>query len=272
MKSLFLSLILLLMWGCATLPEQYRSVETGRPLKFDEIMSRIEDDRVVFVGESHESGRAHLVQLEIIRHLHERGKKVAVALEMFPAGMQGVLDRWNEGFIGENEFEAAYAGAWNEPYSYYKDIFRYTRKEKIPLVGINGETRQIVDVGVMGPEAISEQTLKELAYSPCAEEPEYRRLIGLFLKHGAPHAAGLPFFCDAQRFRDTVMAYHIAGALKGDVDVVVVLAGSAHALKAAVPGILRRFTGVPGSVIMSAAFGAIVGSLPDRETADYLWY
>jgi uncharacterized iron-regulated protein len=272
MKSLGLSLILLMLFGCATLPEQYRSLQTGQSLKFDGILSRIENDRVVFVGESHESARDHLVQLAVIRRLHERGKRVAVALEMFPAAMQGVLDRWNEGRLSEDDFERAYSGVWNEPYSYYKDIFAYARQEGIPLIGINGETGHIVAIAVAGPKVISESTLKKLDYSPCAEQPEYRRLIGLFIEHGAPHGAELPYFCDAQRYRDTVMAYSIAEALKGDVDVVVVLAGSAHVLKAAVPGILRRYTDARSDVVMSAAFAAVMRSLPESETADYLWY
>jgi uncharacterized iron-regulated protein len=272
MKSLFLSLVLLALWGCATLPQQYLSVGTGQHLKFDEILSRVENDRVVFVGESHESADDHLVQLEVIRNLHEKGKKVAVALEMFPAGMQGLLDQWNEGSLSGDDFQRAYAGVWNEPYSYYEDIFAYARKENIPLIGINGETGQIVEIGMFGLKAVPENTLKEIGYIPCAEQPVYRRLIGLFMEHGAPHAAGLPFFCDAQRFRDTVMAYHIAGALKKDVDVVVVLAGSAHLLKAAVPGILRFYTDARFAVLMSGAFGAVFRSLPDNEKADYLWY
>ncbi len=272
MKNVILLIALLALWGCATLPEEYLSTETGHPLRFDEVLSRIENDRVVFVGESHESARDHLIQLEVIRSLRQRGKKVAVALEMFPAGMQGVLDRWNGGFLGQEEFERAYAVAWNEPYSYYEDIFAYAKKEKIPLIGINGETAQIIEIATTGPKALPEKMLKQLAYSPCAEKPEYRRLIGLFLEQGAPHAAGLPFFCDAQRFRDTVMAYCIAAELKKDVDVVVVLAGAAHVLKAAVPGILRSYSDARSDVIISGAFGVVVRSLPYSETADYFWY
>jgi aminopeptidase N len=272
MKSLFFLLALLALWGCATLPEHYRSVATGQSLKFNEILSKVENRRVIFVGERHTSGGDHLVQLEVIRYLHEKGKKVAIALEMFPAEMQGVLDRWNEGFLSDEGFERAYGRVWHEPFSYYEDIFAYARKEKIPLVGINGVAGQIEHIAMIGLQAVPADTLKEIAYSPCAEQPRYRWMITLFLKYGTPHAADLPFFCDAQRFRDTVMAYSVAAALKKNVDVVVVLAGSAHVLKAAVPDILRRYTGVRFTVLMSGAFGPLIRVMPENETADYLWY
>jgi uncharacterized iron-regulated protein len=272
MKRLFLPLILLALWGCATLPEHYLSVETGQPLRFSEILSRVENKRVVFVGERHNSRSDHLVQLEVIRYLHENGQKVAIALEMFPAEMQGVLDGWNEGSLNEEGFERAYYRAWNEPFSYYEDIFEYARNEKIPLIGINGIAGQIEHIAMMGLQAVPGDTLKKMAYVPCAEQPEYRRMIALFFKYGTPHAADLPFFCDAQRFRDTVMAYSIAAALKKDVDVVVVLAGSAHLLKAAVPGIMRRYTDASFVVLMSGAFGPLIRVMPENETADYLWY
>jgi uncharacterized iron-regulated protein len=271
-RSLFLSLALLGLWGCATLPQHYLSVETGQTFNIAELLSRVEDRKVVFVGERHTSSSDHLVELEVVRHLHEKGKKVALALEMFPARMQSVLDGWNEGFLGEAGFRTAYAMVWNEPFSYYEDIFEYARKEKIPLIGINGVARQIEQIAMVGLQAAPADTLRKIAYSPCAEQPEYRRMVALFLKYGTPHAVDLPFFCDGQRFRDTVMAYSVAAALKKNVDVVVVLAGSAHLLKAAVPDIFRRYTDAPFVVLISAAFGPFIRTMPVNETADYLWY
>jgi len=42
------------------------------------LVNRLADDRVIFVGESHDRYEDHLNQLAIIRGLHQRGKPVAI--------------------------------------------------------------------------------------------------------------------------------------------------------------------------------------------------
>ncbi len=273
-KKLFVSMvsfILFLFTGCATLPDHYVSLHDRGVLTFGEILSTIGKDRVIFIGEGHESMEDHLLQLEIIKYLHGRGENVAIALEMFPAEMQPVLNKWIMGSISDYEFEEAYKRAWNVPYRYYAKIFEYARQARLPLVGINVNRTQIDDVAKHGIDTLPGDFRKTVRVTSCAASPEYERMIRLFEPRIA-HVAGLPFLCDAQLLRDTVMAYNIAGIIERGRFTVVALVGSAHALRMAVPRILTQYYDVSSQIFMSGAFTELLYPEPDAGIADYIWY
>ena len=95
--TIFISL--LVISGCATLPEHYVSLDSGADLTFDEVLAEIESSKAVFVGELHATPIHHKVQLEVIKYLHNAGMKVAIAFEMLPEHKQDLLDGWMNGSI-----------------------------------------------------------------------------------------------------------------------------------------------------------------------------
>lgn len=262
---------LLLFSGCATLPEHYALPGSTQTFTLEEILPQVRNERVVFLGESHASEEDHLVQYEVIKYLHESGKQVAVALEMFPSDMQPLLDRWIGNSLSDDDFKRAYFGVWRVPYEYYGRIFEYAKKARIPLIGINGDQTRIEDVAKKGLAALPAEFRKTIGVTSCEESPLYRKVIEL-LGRKITHMAEFPFFCDAQRLRDTIMAYNLTGILKRGDYTVIVLAGSVHAMKAAVPRILSAYTGVTGMVLMSKDFIELVFSEPNGDIADYMWY
>ncbi len=237
----------------------------------DEILLRVGNRSVVLVGEGHEIEEDHLVQFELIKRLHEKGIDVAIALEMFPSGMQEALNRWVGGGMSGEDFRNAYYSSWTVPYRYYSKIFEYARQERIPLVGINGSEAQINSVARTGPDKLSPEFLKTIRFAPCAGAPEYEKMIR-FSEGRIAHAGTLPFLCDAQRLRDTLMAYNIMDILKRGRFTVVALVGSMHALKSAVPGILLETYGVGSLSLTSAGFEGLLPRGPGEGQVDYIWY
>ncbi len=267
----FLCAALSLIAACATLPENYLSLQSRRTSSLDEILLQISDKQVIFVGEAHGIDEYHLVQFEVARRLHEKGKAVAIALEMFPSEAQAVLDQWVGGRLSEDDFVKAYYSVWRVPYEYYSDAFEYARRFRIPLVGINGNEYMINNVAKNGIGTLPEDLRRAVRVSSCDDVPEYRRMVDRF-ESRTGHAAKMPFFCDAQRLRDSLMAYNIERILKKGEFTVVVLVGSIHALRPAVPDILYRNYNMSSSVILSKEFVDIVSSGSDTEVADYVWY
>lgn len=266
-----LSVILPVIMGCATLPDHYISLHNRSTLTFDEILLQIKDEKVLLIGEGHNRVQDHLLQLEIIKYLHEDGKTVAIALEMFPSEMQAVLDQWVKGSTSESDFTKAYYKAWDVSYSYYSDIFEYARNARIPLIGINGKESLINSVAKTGTDKLSEDFRKTVRFTSCAEATGYEMIIRLF-EPRLTHMTKLPFFCDAQLLRDTLMAYNIAGILERGGFTVVALVGSAHALRAAVPRVLSQYYDVNCKVIMPGDFAELISGEPDATVADYIWY
>jgi len=266
-----MSVILPVIVGCATLPDHYISLHDRSSLTFDEVLLQIQKEKVILIGEGHERDQDHLVQLAIIKYLHENGRTVAIALEMFPAEMQTALNQWITGAISEGDFKKAYYTAWNVPYRYYSEIFGYARKERIPLFGINGSETLINSVAKSGTDQLSKEFRKAIRFSSCAETPEYEMMISRFGPRTI-HMKKLPFLCDAELLRDTLMAYNIAGILEKGRFTVVALVGSAHALRVAVPGVLRQYYNENSKVLMPGVFAVLISREPDASMADYIWY
>lgn len=207
-------------------------------IPFDRMVGEASKSRVVVIGETHDNKSHHDLQLKIIRTLYEGGAPLAVGLEMFRAENQELLDKWWRWGMPTEQFEALYRENWGIPWPLYRDIFLYTRQKRIPLVGLNVPREIIAKVAREGYGSLTEAERKRLPPGlTCTIDEEYRALIRkTFTEHA--HASGRSFehFCEAQMVWDTAMAIHALDYLdKNPGSRIVILAGSVHAWKYAIP-------------------------------------
>ncbi len=270
-KRLLLFVFLLFISSCAVLPKHYVRLDSGADISFEEVLRQIENERIIFVGEIHDDGGSHRVQSEVIRHLHENGKDVVIAIEVIPESNQGMLDRWVEGNVSGYDFARFFYSTVRVPYRYYKDIFEYAREKKITVVGIDSDRKFISDVSKKGFNIAPDDFLEKIKFSDCSGDREYARLLGFSLVKQY-HESGLPFLCDGQRMRDAVMAFNIAGILKKGNPSVVVLTGIAHAMKFAVPSQIKKHVTVSHKILVPDSVRLIIDKRPGLDVADYVWY
>ena len=69
-------------------------IETSRSRTFDDIIAKLENFQVIYIGEGHTNYEDHLLQLEIIRALYKHDPNLAIGMEMFTRPTQPVLDRY----------------------------------------------------------------------------------------------------------------------------------------------------------------------------------
>ena len=270
LSRLIIFISLLIISGCATLPKHYVSLNTGADLNFNEVLTEIETSKAIFVGEFHATPRHHKVQFEVIKHLHNAGKKVAIAFEMLPETKQDILDGWINGSIPESVFSEIYQDYVNLSFRYYRDIFLFARDAGIPIIGINAGNDLIVNISKKGLKVVPEELLKKTSFTSCSQDSAYESLIG-FADSRQYHVSGMPYLCDAQRVRDSVMTYNVA-KLMVDNYTVVVLTGVTHAVKLAMPGMLKNYTTLPYKVILPHKVSYIIRREPDLNITDYFWY
>jgi len=259
-------LIALFLAGCATMPAQFTGQADNSTVSLDELTSAISSYRVVFLGEGHSSMADHMLQLEIIKRLEESGASPAVAMEIFPAEAQTVLDAWINGTITDfKELNGICIGNLGLSCSPYKDLLIYMRMKKIPVAGINAPERLVRAVLRKGPSAISRGARESMDYTPCSDDPAYAKAIGLDAKRDKR-------LCDAERLRDMAMARNIARYLmEGDGRILVVVAGAAHATREAVPRFLQDYISVSLVVLLPESFGGFAKHTLDIHSADYTW-
>lgn len=243
-------------------------------IPFDRMVGEASKSRVVVIGETHDNKSHHDLQLKIIRTLYEGGAPLAVGLEMFRAESQELLDKWWRWGMPTEQFEALYRENWGMPWLLYRDIFLYTRQKRIPLVGLNVPRDIISKVAREGFASLTEAERKKLPPGlSCTLDEAYRSFIRrTFTEHA--HASGRSFdhFCEAQMVWDTAMAIYALEYLdKNPGSRIVILAGTVHAWKRAIPRqIATMRPDVTVSVILPVQGGQAERDKITAEDADYL--
>ena len=243
----------------------------GKETSMSNSIELLKQNRIILVGEHHSNKKHHEAQRDVIRALKETGMQVAIGLEMFRSDSQQALDRWINGDIGEEKFQQIYYDNWNFPWSAYRVIFDYARKEKIPLIGLNVSrdiTRQVSQHGFNSLTATQKGKLSDVT---CRVDKAYMDYIRNAFGAHAHGNLDFNYFCEAQLVWDNVMAINALNYLKKYPDaVVVVLTGMGHAQKGAVPRQIGKRSQMSLAVILPEVKGSIDPETVTSKDADYI--
>jgi uncharacterized iron-regulated protein len=190
---------------------------------------------------------------------------------MFRNESQPALDQWISGEIAENRFEKIYYDNWNFPWQAYRKIFKYTRDRRIPMIGLNVPREITRQVSRNGFKSLSPEQKEKIAEVSCIVDQQYMNYIRkAFGGHGHGQLNFI-YFCEAQLLWDSAMAVYTLGYLKKNPDsIVVILTGTGHAQKGAVPRQIRIRSNLPYAVILPEIPGSIDAETISHADADYL--
>jgi len=246
-------------------------INQGRTISLSEAIPALKQNRIILIGEHHNNNRHHEAQLTIIRALKEAGVRVAVGLEMFRSDSQQALDHWVDGAMAESEFKQIYFDNWSYPWSDYGMIFDYAREEKIPLIGLNVPMEIPRQVASQGFQSLDEQQRAKLSNITCRVDKAYMDYIKKAFGAHAHGKLNFTYFCEAQLVWDNVMAINALEYLyKNPAAAVVVLTGTGHAQKDAMPRQIRKRSEVAFAVILPEVKGIMDPATVDQQEADYL--
>ncbi len=227
---------------------------------FADIVNELSQKRVVYVGESHTSYGDHLLQFRLIQELYKRNSNLAIGMEMFPTTSQEALDEYilDDKKISEEGFlkKSRYFEVWRYDWRFFRDIFSFAKKNKIPVRGINLERNIVSQVFKEGStDGLTDVIKTKLPVDRDLSIQGYwdrlENMHGLHTQGG--HGSGMMSgFIQAQGLWDETMAQEIAEYLKENPhDSMVVLAGSEHTRKDSgiPPRVARRLNISQASVI-----------------------
>lgn len=240
----------------------------------ERLIPELAGKRVIFVGEQHDRFDHHLIQLEIIRRLHEQYPQlqVAIGMEAFQQPFQQHLDDYVAGSITEQEMLRAtqYYDRWRMDYRLYAPILRYAREHDLPVVALNLPVELTRQVGRVGLEGLTPEERARLPAEIDRSDAAYEQRIREVFEHH-PNNNGQPFehFLEVQLLWDEGMAERAAGFLQTNPGhLMVVLAGSGHiAYGAAIPQRLTRRLAADTAIILNSWNEGIEPGL-----ADYLLF
>lgn len=220
------------------------AVRLGDVVDVETILPELAQQRVVFVGESHDRYEHHLAQLAIIKGIHQRYPRLAIGLEFFQWPFQEVLDRFVAGEIDEAQMlrQSEYFSRWRFDYRLYKPILDYARANRITLVALNVPAELTEKVSAGGLAALTAEERASLPADIERKDPAYRaRVEAVYKLHPQRPDSNFENFLDVQLCWDEGMAATAATFLKANPDhKMVILAGTGHVIEGT--GIPNRLT------------------------------
>ncbi|MDQ3088379.1 MAG: ChaN family lipoprotein [Acidobacteriota bacterium] len=219
-----------------TTETNYRIYDTaGNAADLQQIVSRIENADVVFLGENHDDATAHALQLEIFKRAVEKyaaQRQVALSLEMFERDVQIVLDEYLKNLITEKKFLDD-SRPWGNYKTDYRPLVELAKEKKLDVIAANAPRRYVNMVSRMGRDSLkqlSPETKKWLAPLPYGEPSQaygdkFNALMGKM-----PEAnMGLNKILASQTLWDATMAFSVSEFLKKTKNPLVVhLNGAFH--------------------------------------------
>ncbi len=233
-----------------------------------QLIPALAENRVVFVGENHNRYDHHLIQLEIIRRLHQIHPQLAIGMETFQQPFQRYLDDYVSGEISEQEMLRAtkYYQRWRMDYRLYAPILRYAREHQLPVIALNLPVELTSKVGRVGLEGLSEEERARLPAEIDRSDAAYEEhMKEVFEYHPNDNGRKFEHFLEVQLLWDEGMAERAAGFLQANPDHhMVIVAGNRHlAYGSAIPRRLSRRVETSTVVVLNNWEGVIEPSLAD---------
>ena len=238
-------------------------VETAQTSTLNDLVTRLREQRLVFVGETHRSAADHRLQFEILKGMAGQGEPLVLGVEWFQRPFQSVLDDYVAGRIDEAALlrRSEYFKRWGFDYRLYRPIMQFARERGIRVLALNA-ARELTD-------AVREQGLDQLTPNDRARLPAsydfsdqgYReQLRGVFALHkhrDQDEETAFQRFVEVQLTWDETMAETAANYLRDHPDTrMLVLAGKGHTQASAIPNRVKRRIGAAGTSVGSMQIGA----------------
>ncbi len=244
------------------------SGKTGSPVTYAEMLTDMEDSRIIYIGENHTDPAHHRIQQLVIQDLTAR-HQTAVGVEMVDQTYQPVLDKWSQGELNEQEFleKIHWYANWRYNFDLYRSIFETVKEKHIPLIGLNLPFHIPPKIAVGGIDNLLPEDAAHLPQTITLSDPGHRAYVeNIFNMHKFKGRENFEYFYAAQCTWEDTMAEAISSHLSQSK--MIVLAGNGH--------IIRKF-GIPDRVFsrtrapFKTLYLAPAGSTVDLSYGDYIW-
>lgn len=262
--------------------EEIIRLSDGAKISFRQLLDRLLETRVIFIGESHDQMEHHRIQQKIIRGLATHGKEVVIAMEMFQKLQQPILDRWTQGLLTEEEFlqQVRWEATWGMDYHLYKGILDEARDRRLKVLGLNVPRELVRKVAQEGIENLSVEDSLRLPQMDLTDKKHRAYIESIYKGHEGGLAKDFEKFYQAQVLWDEGMAENLSKFLssqEGQGKTVIVLAGNGHILyRLGIPNRFYRRMSLPYKTLILKEWKMGMAEDPEytqssRSLADYLW-
>ena len=237
-------LLLFLLGGCATLPAKapgeilqpgiYR-VSDGLRTSSVDFFDLLQEEKIVYVGETHDNDTHHKIQAQILEGLMRRAPgRVALGMEMFQRPFQRHLDDFVNGKIDEGKMLelTEYEDRWGFDFSFYRPLLRMVVSQGSCVLALNASKELTKRVREVGFDGLDEAEAAMVPPSALQRNDRHFKMFSDAMggSHAELKGEKLERFYRVQVVWDAVMADSaIRGtAARPQIEILVVVAGVFH--------------------------------------------
>lgn len=196
-------------------PAPYRLFnERGKPVSYNKMLRALTKADVVLFGELHNNPICHWLELQLLRDLHGERDDLVLALEMFEADDQLVLDEYLQGTIREKDLTKE-AKVWDNYATDYRPLVELAQAEGIPVVASNVPRRYanlVYRQGLPALDSLSDEARRWMAPLPITVDQQLPSYQEMFAMMGGGHGGdpgGAENLVNAQAIKDATMAHFV---------------------------------------------------------------
>lgn len=188
---------------------------TGNPLDMETVISRAEENDVVFFGEFHDDALIHQLELKFLQGFYKKNPEIIVSMEMFETDTQDILND----YLTDNIEEAIFiekSRAWPNYLTDYKPIVECAKSWKIDVLAANIPRRYAAVVNKKGFDALEPESKAFVAEKHVVLKDKYYENFVATMKANMASQHGMPMdeemidsFYAAQCIKDDTMAEFI---------------------------------------------------------------
>jgi len=213
MKYTLLLMLFISIHGFGQEKPAYRLFDSeGKEVRYEKMIKEISTADVVFFGEQHNDPISHWLELQVMKSLYEKNNQLTLAMEMFEADDQLVLNEYLKGVIEERHLLSE-AKVWDNYKTDYKPLVDFAKEKKLPVVASNIPRRYANLVYRKGIQALDslpaegKQWIAPLPFEIDLELPGYKSMITAMGPHASAGTAAN--MARSQASKDATMAYFI---------------------------------------------------------------
>jgi uncharacterized iron-regulated protein len=259
---------------------------------FEVMLADLARADVVFVGEQHDDGNSHRLELALLEGLALRRGEIILSLEMFDRDVQEALDHFQMGHVPEADFLKE-SRPWPGYESDYKPLVDFAIAKSWPVIAANVPRPVAADVIRSGLDVLNTKPDAQKAWFArelrCPTNDEYfKRFVRVMASHAGPPNPDRPGPENVERYylaqclKDETMGESIASvygaaAVGGKHPMVVHLNGAFHSDfgDGVVARTRRRLPGkrvVTLTILPTENLDLLAPDAETRRRADYLVY
>lgn len=183
----------------------------GKELRYNKMVKELARAKVVLFGELHSNPIAHWLELEVAKSLYNGNSNLVLAMEMFEADDQIVLDEYLNGTIEEKHLMSE-AKVWDNYKTDYKPLVDFAKAKGLKVIASNIPRRYanlVYRKGLAALDSLPEESRAWIAPLPIEVDLElsgYKNMISQMKGHGGSNPENL---ATSQAVKDATMAHFI---------------------------------------------------------------